>query len=119
MNWLHAFRFGGGDMPFTEVNEIIAFIRTHGYEVVRELRWINEVRRIDGDECVYVRHNASGEFNHQAHIIHELPEDLVIALNDRFGNAYIDIWFAEEEPETKAVFIKPNVGAATILPLPR
>lgn len=112
MNWLHAFRMAGGDLSIHRIDEVIEFIENAGYAVVRDIHWIEEIISDVTGRQVYARRQESIESIH-AHILECLPTNLVIALNANFGRCIGDSY----EPDP--IFIKPNVGAATILPLPK
>lgn len=127
MNWLHAFRMGGGSLGEEEVNAVRAVMAINGYRTVTEMWFINEVHRISDGERVWVRQLFGGDATMEDihnDILCRLPGDLISALDSRFGTAQAHTWDDAENfqivvDEWQDDRCTPNVGAATVLPLPK
>lgn len=125
MNWLHAFRMGGGQMTEDQVNVVRTVMATHGYRTITEQWWINEVHR--NEEVIYVRRRYGGDANTEDihnDVLASLPGELISVLDSSFGEARAHGVDDEEQfeviiDEWQGIRATPNVGAATVLPLPK
>jgi hypothetical protein len=126
MNWLHAFRMGGGQLREDQVDVVRAAMATYGYRTEVDMWFIEKVYR--GNQEIYVRRLFGGDANmREVHedILARLPADLISLLNGRFGNARPHSWDDDEAIEVfidemdQSIKATPNVGAATVLPLPK
>ena len=123
MNWITAFRYCGGWLNENQIQLVRDHLDELGYETELDRDWIGTLRR--GSEIVW-RYGGSDRSSALG-VISALRDNDVGSLNTRFGafniNHLHDDLEETDEEETLLIidemtYATPNVGAATVLPLP-
>ena len=117
MNWVHAIRFGGGNLTGEQVQLVRNRLDELGYETELDIHWIGRLGR--GSSTIWRFDTSHPDLSGVERFISALAPEDVRALNAVFGEYSLDHLSSSDYEVIEDVLATPYVGAATILPLPR